>query len=55
MGCLYSDFSGLCQLHDPDIERPGCDENGSCICEHDPELGLLCEDYQSDGDSEDLE
>jgi len=47
MSCAFSDFEGLCELFNPNIEQNGCDENGNCICEEDPDPSIMCEDYQS--------
>ena len=48
MECMYSDFDGVCQLFDKDfpIEGYGCDNEGNCICEHDPEPSLMCGNYE---------
>lgn len=47
MSCKFSEYgTGLCQLFGDGIERPGCDENGICICEDDPDPIDSCEDYE---------
>lgn len=48
MGCLQNSFEGRCNMFDPDIEMPGCSEEGYCICDTDPDPSILCEQYQSD-------
>ena len=53
MGCIYNEFgTGKCQLFDEDegIERAGCDDEGFCICDDDPDPSYLCEDYKSDSE-----
>ena len=46
MSCKYSDFNGVCQLFGDGMERPGCDEEGYCVCEDDEEPLDSCEDYE---------
>ena len=50
MGCKFSDFEGKCQNFDEDnpIETPGCDDEGNCICEEDPDPSISCETYESE-------
>jgi len=48
MGCIYNGFDGKCQMFDPNFENHGCDENGTCICEDDPDPSYLCGSYESD-------
>ena len=51
MGCKYSDFRGECGHFDEDIDQDlGCDEEGNCVCEDDPEPDNSCSCYESDGD-----
>lgn len=50
MGCKYSDLvTGECQLYCPDIEMPGCDENGICMCDDDPCPAKTCDQFETDG------
>jgi hypothetical protein len=49
MGCIYNQWEGKCQMWDEDIESPGCDEEGHCICCDDEDPSYLCESYESDG------
>ena len=46
MGCVYSDFDGLCTLWSPNIESKGTDINGYCIVEDDEDPLQSCEDYE---------
>ena len=51
MSCLYKSNwadSGKCELWDDTIEMPGCDNEGNCICDNDPDPSYLCGDYESD-------
>ena len=48
MGCQYSKSYGPCDLYDPEIENPGWDDNGHCICEDDENPRYLCDEYKSD-------
>lgn len=48
MSCIFSDIDGTCTLYDPEIENPGWDDNGYCICEDDPNPRELCEEYKPD-------
>lgn len=48
MSCLYSDFNGLCSLHDPNLDMNGCDTEGLCLCEEDPDPSYTCDSYESD-------
>lgn len=48
MGCQQNSFDGKCQVWDEGVENPGCDENGNCVCDCDPDPSYLCGDYQSD-------
>lgn len=52
MGCRYAEMNGKCQLFTPEMESPGCDENGFCICEDDEHPEDTCEDYESDSEEE---
>ena len=52
MSCVYSGFHGECQLWEEGEQRPGCSDDGYCICEEDPDPGITCEDYE-DADQED--
>lgn len=45
MSCKFSDSNGICSLYDNEIENPGWNEKGVCICEDDENPGFLCEDY----------
>ena len=48
MGCIYQDLmNSKCSLFNDDIERPGCDEEGNCVCSDDEDPSYSCEDYQS--------
>ena len=54
MGCNYSNFDGDCELYDEDInDGLGCDEDGCCICEDDPNPEVTCGNYESDGSNDD--
>jgi len=48
MGCKFSDVEGYCTIYSEDIDNPGWDENGCCICEDDPDPQELCEEYEPD-------
>jgi len=48
MGCIYSNLDGECGLWDENIGKPGCDEEGFCTCEEDPDPNVLCDSYESD-------
>lgn len=48
MGCQYSQFDETCSLYDPEIENPGCTDEGYCVCEDDENPLYLCEKYKSD-------
>lgn len=47
MGCQYSESDGKCALYDSEIENPGWENNGYCICEEE-DPSCLCEEYKSD-------
>lgn len=52
MGCIYcSNMDGKCELFDPEhpIDVFGCDEEGNCVVEDDPDPSVSCENYKSDG------
>lgn len=59
MGCIYSDFQGLCTMWDPEVEdgRLGVkvSDKGEpiCVVEDDPEPSDSCENYESDDPEED--
>ena len=57
MGCIYNDFNGHCQMWDEESkdDMQGCDEEGDCICEEDPDPSYLCEMYESNDPEEDEE
>lgn len=46
MSCKYSDIDGKCTMYDEGVEQPGCDDDGTCICQDDPDPTYLCEDYE---------
>ena len=47
MSCKFQNWDdGKCQLFDSEIENPGRDENGICICSDDEDPSYMCEDYQ---------
>lgn len=46
INCIYSTFNGECILYDGLFEMLGCDEEGFCICEEDPDPTILCEDFE---------
>lgn len=49
MSCIYEDFeTGICQMFDSEIEMPGCDETGICICSSDEDPTYLCEYYSEE-------
>lgn len=48
MGCIYSDTDGTCTIHTQGVDNPGCDENGYCICEDDPNPQESCDNYEPD-------
>ena len=50
MGCIYSNFNGHCQNWCEEIEMPGCDNEGYCVCEDNPDPNFLCEHYESEYD-----
>jgi len=53
MGCIHQQFgSSKCSLFNEIIERPGCTEEGICICSDDENPYDSCEDYDS-GDADD--
>ena len=46
MPCMFSNFDGVCDLFDPDIDDDlCCDEDGYCLCEEDPNPEETCESY----------
>ena len=49
MGCLYSDFEGMCQNYDEDenYSLDGMPWDGICIWEDDPDPSYSCEWYES--------
>lgn len=50
MGCIYNNFDGDCQFFDAedgDTSPEGCDEEGICICEDDPDPVDTCQSYES--------
>jgi hypothetical protein len=46
-------MDNTCTLFCEGIERPGCDENGICICSDDEDPTILCEDFDSGEEFED--
>ena len=48
MGCQHSESNGMCGLYDLEIENPGWNNKGYCICEDDENPSELCEEYRSD-------
>lgn len=57
MGCIYCDFHGKCSMHDPEyaIDGLGCDDDGNCNCESDPDPGYSCDTYETDDPEDDDE
>jgi hypothetical protein len=45
MGCLNSDFDGVCSLYE-DFDVPA--EGGYCTCDCDPDPSESCSYYESD-------
>ena len=60
MSCLYSDQEGQCTLYSSSTSSThlelGCDLDGYCICEDDPDPEYTCEHYEDmAGDDEEYE
>lgn len=48
MGCLYCDFDGKCQFfEDKDNKPQGCNDDGVCLVDDDPDPSYGCESYES--------
>ena len=55
MSCIFQDLmDGKCTLFCDEIERPGCNDDGICICADDEDPSFLCEDYDSGDDFDDV-
>lgn len=47
MGCIYSQFEdGKCEIWSKDVYSSGCDKNGVCVVEDDPNPEDSCEDFE---------
>jgi len=54
MGCIYSDFTGACQMWEKEnlsLNPEGADEEGCCIAEDDPDPSW-CQSFESDDGDE---
>ncbi len=55
MGCMHSDFNGVCNNFDPNFDDDlCCDESGNCECCDEEDPSLLCGSFESD-DSDDID
>ncbi len=47
MSCKNCNHEGKCELFNPDYEEGlGCDEEGNCTCEDDPNPEESCSSYE---------
>ena len=47
MSCIYNGFDGKCELFDSGFQNFGCDENGICVCDEDPDPSYTCESFEN--------
>ena len=51
MGCKHSNFGGICNMWDEDdtADAPaGCDDDGACLVDEDPNPEDSCDSYESE-------
>mgnify|MGYP006865015742 CR=1 FL=1 len=54
MGCVYSNWEGECSMFEEGTlcHPTGCDKDGDCWCEENPDPSYSCDSYEFDGNGE---